>query len=309
MALHESPPFRHLIDLESKALVRSLAFSPSGQLLAVGKEDRTIVLYRLSDWEIIQKIKTEKVIDTLRWNSEGTLLAVGGFASETIIFNTANWSRFRTFPALLGARSLSWHPSQPYLALSHFPLYDKSVAIIATTTWNIQTLSLSYLATELSFAPSHRLLAVGKACEGIDILTINDYKRFVFLDFSDCLSDEPAEITSPSWSHDGRFLAASSSDGRVRVWSTNDWSISTTLQLFESWDEAVYSCQFSPDNKYLLCGGFGVPKIIAVKNWLVLQSLGATPSEDSLSLAWHPSSSFFALSGRASKVIEIWRKR
>lgn len=58
-------------------------------------------------------------------------------------------------------------------------------------------------------------------------------------------------ITSVRFSDDGMWLASSSLDGTVRLWSTKDWKIRSVLNH----GDEIYTIAFSPDNKFLVSGG------------------------------------------------------
>lgn len=296
-------------DLTTDSHVNVIAFNPDGNLLATGRDDNQVVVYRTTDWEIIKRIPTKESVESLIWSTNGSLLVTGGHNKEVIIWQTEDWSKVNELANSIEALSMSWNKKYAFLAIGFHDYYDKSKNIVwKTKDWSTINIALDYTPRFLSFDPTNNYIAFSNSYNGIDIFDLPNFNKVVFLDFSDYISDEPGDLTRPTWSSNGKFLAVSSGDGRIRVWSTKDWKVIKTMHLFDYWDEAQYTCQFSPNNNYLLCGGFGLPKLIDTSNWKVVQELGLEKTYDNLSISWHPKSSLFAITGRPSTKVELWEK-
>ncbi len=73
----------------STAAITALAFSPSGDLLAVGNQSGKIVVYQTSDWEV----KTDRWsahtarVTSIAWNAEGTLAVSGGLDTNIFVWS------------------------------------------------------------------------------------------------------------------------------------------------------------------------------------------------------------------------------
>ena len=59
-------------------------------------------------------------------------------------------------------------------------------------------------------------------------------------------------VTAVEFSHDGGWLASSSLDGTVRLWSTRTWKVARTLNH----GSEIYAIAFSPDGRLLVSGGY-----------------------------------------------------
>jgi WD40 repeat protein len=62
-----------------------------------------------------------------------------------------------------------------------------------------------------------------------------------------------AGITGLDWSPDGQFLAASDTQGIVRVWERDNWGLSLS---FQSRGTSLNSLDWSPDGRYLASGSW-----------------------------------------------------
>src|SRR5215210_8048421 len=66
------------------------------------------------------------------------------------------------------------------------------------------------------------------------------------------LREHRSGVTSVRFSDDGRWLASSSLDGTVRLWSTRTWK---ATRVFNHGAE-IYATAFSPDGRLLVSGGY-----------------------------------------------------
>ncbi len=72
-------------------------------------------------------------------------------------------------------------------------------------------------------------------------------------------------ITSVVFSPDGKYLASSSKDNAIKLWSIELQKEVTTLQ---GHSKSVYSVAFSPDGKYLASGSFDkTVKVFSMENF------------------------------------------
>ncbi len=65
------------------------------------------------------------------------------------------------------------------------------------------------------------------------------------------LQGHSAFVSSVAFSPDGKYLASSSKDTTLRLWSLESHKEVSTLQGHSN---TVYSVAFSPDSKYLVSG-------------------------------------------------------
>ncbi len=102
----ERSPAWHPPSTQYWALIRSTAYSPSGDLLAVFSagydfEDAHVQVWRTSDWERLYTIRIEaerieqglasSLQDLLAWSPDGTLLAVGVSDGAIQILQRGQW--------------------------------------------------------------------------------------------------------------------------------------------------------------------------------------------------------------------------
>ena len=296
---------KHYIGLEQSSYAHSVSFNPRNHLLAVGTEQDGLVIYDLDPRKLVRKIPIDYRVHVVQWSHDGEFLAAGGISGDIIIWNVADWSKHVTLPNSDGALNFSWSSDGKFLAVgSWHSSSEKHAEIWSTTSWERVATRNKTMPRFVSFSSNSKYLAIQYKLEGIEILSVPDFKRVTLLDFSD--SKENTDISSPCWSNDGRFIAASCGDGRIRVWLTTDWSLVTTKQLHDYWDEGVYRLCFSPNSKHLLSGGFGEPKLLSVAEWKVIYTFDIGSVADLFDCSWSFDSKLLALLLRGGKEVGIW---
>lgn len=113
--------------------VRSLAWSPDGAQLALGRANGGVEIWELSTLQLIQTLPTTKAVWAVAWSSSTGQLAAGLDDGKVLIWDGATWNvnqtladAFNNKPAL----SIAWWQNQTYLAVGH---YDGTIQIWETT--------------------------------------------------------------------------------------------------------------------------------------------------------------------------------
>ena len=82
----------------------------------------------------------------------------------------------------------------------------------------------------------------------------------------------PGKPGSTSFSPDSSMVAYASSDGRVRIVKTDDWTLQQTFSNHR--DKSLKSTRFSPDGKYLAYSGGSQSCLVRrVSDWTVVADL------------------------------------
>lgn len=283
-----------------------LAYSPDGTMLAIGMEDNKVEILHTEKLEILHKLSHDYSVHTVEWSPDGKFLATGGINGSIQIWDTLEWRVVKLLPNSKGAMNLSWSSNSKYLAVGTFYCSgEKAVDIWTTSDWTKIPTKNDYAPRDVSFSPNNSYLALNYFTLGVEILSVSSFTRSTFLDFSG--SEMAVNISSPVWSIDSSFLAACSDDGRVRVWETADWATLFTKKINGSWDEGMYRAAFSPDNRFLVTGGVGTPKLLSTIDWQIVFDFKESFSEDILDFSWHPSSKFLAIVSSMKNPVLIWK--
>lgn len=225
--------------------VRSVAFSPSGELLAAGYDDHTIGLWRLRDYSHVATLRGHNSsVRSVRFAPQGGLLATGSDDETVRLWQVGDGAGLRHLHV----------PSCPIESIAFSP--DGRLLAVggwggAITLCHVEGghLSVSDALTcpfvhSLSFSPDGSLLAAG--C----------YDGMVYLwSMADNVPLPPLPafstfVLAVAFSPDGSCLAASSSAG-VRLWRTGDY---TPIDLLQGHSGPVHAIAFSPDGQTLATG-------------------------------------------------------
>ena len=268
--------------------VRSVAFSPDGQLLASGSYDFTIKIRHFHTGE--QLPSQPKHLDSVlcvAFSADGEILASASYDAKVKLWNPESGTLLRT---LHGHKSHVWavsfSPDGKFLASCSadgaIKLWEpktgkaygtlargKSIVQAVTFSPDSQTLaSCSYDRTiklwDLQTGQLRHSLggnsgpvrALAFSPDG-KILASGGYDRAIRL--RDANTGEPlrsltghtGEVWALAFSPDGKLLASGSYDQSIKLWNPTQGTLLATL----SWhDSAVWSVTFSPDSQTLVSG-------------------------------------------------------
>lgn len=294
------------LEIEPDEYANCVSFSPSGVFLTIGNYGKTVSIIKDFKVDNIRKLQHKYPVYATEWSPRGEFLATGGIDGPIKIWEVKNWEAIKTLPNSKGAMNLSWSSDGRFLAVgSWYCSSERKAEVWSTKDWARIETKNDLLPRYLSFSPKGNYLALAYLLEGIEILSVPDFERVALLDFSD--SKKHVDIFSPSWSSDGQFIAASCGDGRVRVWSAKDWSEIVTMKLHSYWDEAEYQVAFSLDSRYLISGGYGMPKLLSTTNWWLLHTFEDVIIEDKLDLTWHPNGNLVAIVSQKGTPVKIFQ--
>ena len=205
--------------------VRTVAFSPDGQILASGGAGRIIHLWNPNTGEPKDTLKEGSAgwINSVAFSPDGQILAgAGGYRAET-------------------------DQDHVYFVKGYFDLYN------ATTGESIlSSIGHSAEISSIAFSPDGQILA-GALGNTIVLLTLdtelwtqNPKELSVRT-----LHTDRGSVNSVTFSPDGKVLASGSSDGRIHLWNPN------TEERIRTFYSAAHinSVTFSPDGKVLASGG------------------------------------------------------
>ncbi len=220
-----------------KGLTEEIAFSPNGDLLAVGTHVG-IWLYDVATSREVALLPTGRIWD-MDFSHDGRLLAsCGSYKDRIRLWEVATGEEISNIDHR--AVAVAFSPDGRTLASGSsagIELWDvetgSQIAAMSEGTWGIEALAIS---------PDGRSLAVGVSGSSIQLWDVETATRAATLE------GHKDRVRSLAYSPDGRTLASASDDHTVKLWDVASASIVTTFEGHESW---VYSVDFSPDGSLL----------------------------------------------------------
>ena len=231
-------------------LVWSVAFSPNGQTLASGSQDRTIRLWNPNNGNLKRTLTGHRdAVNSVAFSPDGRTLASGSWDGTIRLWNPNNGNLKRTLTGHTnGISSVAFSPDGQTLASASG---DQTIRL-----WNpnngkhIRTLTgHTNIVDSVAFSPDGRTLASGSHDQTIRLWNPNNgnLKR--------TLIGHTGDITRIMFSPDSRTLASGSRDDTVRLWNPNNGQEKRTLTNRTGWTKPVV---FSSDGATLLIGGHGI---------------------------------------------------
>jgi WD40 repeat protein/energy-coupling factor transporter ATP-binding protein EcfA2 len=318
--------------------VSSVAFSPNGQVLASGSEDKTIRLWEVSTGKLLHSLQSHSdAVYSVAFSPDGQVLASG---SEDKTIRLWDVSTGKLLDSLQGHSSyvslVAFSPDGKMLASSSG---DKTIKLWDVTTGK-QLNSLqghSDAVYSVAFSPNGKMLASGSEDKTVKLWDVTTGKQL------DSLQGHSDAVHSVAFSPDGQVLASGSRDKTIRLWDVSTgkllhslqghsdyvslvafsrdgkmlasgskdktirlWEVSTGKQLksLQGHSDAVYSVAFSPDGKLLASSGDNTIKLWDIITGKQLNSLQGH-SDAVYSLAFSPNGKVMA-SGSGDKTIKLF---
>ena len=287
--------------------VNSVTFSPDGQMVATGSDDRTIKLWNLTTK---QEIRTFKGHSSWIWaiaiSPDGQTIASGGADKTIKLWNLNTGEEIRTLKGHSdGITSVAFSPDGKLLASSSL---DKTIKL-----WNLETnkeigtlTGHSDSVASVAFSPDGKTLASGSWDKTIKLWQIANGKEIR------TLTGHSNSVVSIAFSPDGQELASGSKDKTIKLWNLETGKEISTLT---GHDDKVTSVAYIPKGGYsknpdsvTLASGSNDNTI---KLWDI--STGReirTLKKDSgyvYAIAISPDGRTIASGGSADNIIKIWR--
>ncbi|WP_375501478.1 NB-ARC domain-containing protein, partial [uncultured Nostoc sp.] len=225
----------------------SVAFSPSGKLLATGDTNGEIRLYEVASSQQILTCKGHAGwVWSVSFSPDGQVLASGSNDQTIKLWDTNNGQCFKTLEGHSGGvRSVTFSPDSQVLASGSD---DQTVKLWNTTTGKcLKTLQeVGCSVWSVAFSPKDYILASGNDDYTVRLWDINS---------SSCiqtLEGHTQRVYSVTFSPDGNTLASGSHDQTVKLW---DISTAQCFKTLQGHTDLVHSVTFSVDGNALVsCG-------------------------------------------------------
>jgi WD40 repeat protein len=236
--------------------VMSVAFSPTGRILASGSADKHIKLWDVQTGTLLRTLTSKYVVLSVAFSPDGKLLATGGGShpnkvGEIILWDTQSWTLTKSLSDHTDkVFSVAFSPDGKTLASGS---QDKTVKL-----WDVQTGTLKRTLVgcadtvhSVAFSPDSKTLA--SSCYLVNDGSDESVKLWD-------VQTGALKLTLPSYgppvmfSPDGKTLAARYDVTTVSLLDPQTARAKQTLDI-RSDQAAVHTIAFSPDGKSIASGG------------------------------------------------------
>ncbi|MEI8306366.1 MAG: serine/threonine-protein kinase [Chloroflexales bacterium] len=241
--LNEQAPVGTLLRmLTTGSPIRSVAFSPGGDLLAAGYDDHTVGLWRLSDYSHVRTLKGHtSSVRSVFFAPTGGLMATGSDDETVRIWNASDGDMRRQL-RIPGCpiESIAFSPDGKLLAVGGWGSAIMICSVEGDQVHVLDSLPCPFVHS-LSFSADGGLIAAGCYDGAVYLWNTVDHRP------AGQLGGFASFIYSVAFSPNREYIAASSQMS-VRVWRLDDQKL---IETFQGHRGPVRSISFSPDSQVI----------------------------------------------------------
>lgn len=265
--------------------VRSIAFSPDGNLLASGGNDQTIKIWKIDSGRQLRTLNTDSSIDTVIFSPDGKFLASSGDNDGIRIWDAASGKLIKKLVGKKIYRDMAFSPDGKTLASCGFEFVTLWDVAAGKELRKIPAQTKEYVSS-VAFSPDGKTLAASGWNAGVNLWNAEtgeqikefpgaEYAAFAIVFSPDgkklftgnrdnsvkildletgdlqVLRGHENTVLSIAISPDGKRLASGSRDKSVKIWDT---VTGTQMKTLLPSDKQVSSVSFSPDGKTVAAG-------------------------------------------------------
>lgn len=233
------------------AQVRSVRFSPDGEMLASGSVDHTVQIWRKSDREVIRTLKHTEGVTCLDFTPDGHFLVTGSYDGVVRTWRVADGALLKE---MKGHRQTVW-----CVAVS---ADGKRIASggedASVIVWDIESgmkihtgLGHDRIVWAVRFSPDGKYIASSSFDAAIKIWDNSTG------DLLQTINGHSQAVVDIAFNDNGTLLASTSDDKTIKLWSMPAGKLIRSMEVPEHIQAAV----FSPGGKRLLTAGRDKPAI------------------------------------------------
>jgi WD40 repeat protein len=278
--------------------VKSITFSPNGQLLAFGSSDDTVELWEIATDKQPQILgEHTNSVRNVTFSPDGKLLGSGSWDKTVRFWDITTGTQQNSFEVGTNeVTSIAFSPDNQFFAIARED-EDKPLLL-----WNVMSGEKSPVFLEdicvlsrIAFSPNNQVFA-GTSYDSILLWNKTTGKLLKEL------SDDTETIWSIAFSPDSQLLASGCHDQTIRLWNL---ATGQQLETFPVFTDEVYSVTFSPDGKVLASGsGDAIVQLWDVNTGQLIRVLEGHISRVN-SVAFSPDGKVLA-SGSWDETVRLW---
>ena len=282
--------------------IETAAFSPKGDLLAIGGDDKVIELWDTASGKKLNTLKgTNDDVAALAFSPDGSLLAAaanGGLGNNStglqkiVLWNVAAGEIISRVSAP-NVRGVHFSPDGKLLAWES----GTAVGFVDTSTAKHIPMFAAHSApiTAVTYSPDGKMIATGS--EDGDIRFWNPHTGAAIR----LLRGHKDQVLAISLSPDGKLLASGCQDQTTAVW---DVATGKQKWMIGGYGNNVTTVAFSPDGKVVAAGGRNYETVLRdAQTGKVLPTL-REERLTSMAVAFHPDGKHLVVGGGGS--VRVW---
>ncbi|MEK6705313.1 MAG: WD40 repeat domain-containing protein [Bdellovibrionota bacterium] len=286
-------------------MVRSVAFSPNGKMIASGSDDQTIRLWDTKTGKLIRMLNVEYcTAESVAFSPDGKVLAAGYNDGTIQLWDIETGKNISTLKDYSGSSvyvvySIAFSPDGTLLVsgnlLGQVMLWD------VQTGKKIKELDKHQgIVNSVAFSLSGNMIASGSNDRTIHLFDTKTRKLIR------SLSKYFSMVESVAFSPDSKVLASGSNGGKIQLWDVKTGENIWTLNVDPDSYTTIFSVAFSPDGKVLASGSNGGKiQLWDVKTGKNIKTLNERLG-GILSVAFSPDGKTLA-SGSNDNTIMLWK--
>jgi len=308
----------------SNGVVRAVAYSPDGSLLAIAGEDsnlvKSIIVVNGSNWTNVASLlqgsnippaasapfstPVSNSVTSLAFSPDGNTLASGCLDQTICLWSTASWALQRTVtnpgPGII---SLAYAPNGQTLFAGDLggviTPWVTSTGLRAYPSWTAHTgpiwsLACSIDGSKLVSGGDDHAVQLWQTANGAWVTNLTSHTTM---------------STKTCFAPDGSMIASAGNDAYVRLWTAQTGAPAYVLSPHTG---QVGAMAFSPDATFLVTGGGCLDNNICLwrsSNGAWLQTIPSLFTNGVTALAVSPDTSLIASAGdRYEQVIKLWNR-
>jgi WD40 repeat protein len=257
------------------APIPTLAFNPSGSLLASGDIDGDVRFWDMNSGDEIAAIKQGRQTMEITFNPDGTILASGDSDGAVRLWDMAGFQELGKFDGhVWGIFDVDFSPDGKLIASGSV---DQSIQM-----WEVPDGTEKFVlhghqedVYALDFSPDGTILASGSEDKSVRLWDLASGEQI------HQLSAHQEPVNDVHFSPDGSFLATcgggiTGADNSIRIWDTVDWEL---LLALEGQSEPMSGCMFNNDGGLLFTRSIEPTlNVWEMPSGVLIKSLSAFPT-------------------------------